>query len=153
MCAAYTKIETYHIQAHELCRIHAYNIRHVYSIYTAYVHTMLHAYHTHFIHIACMVHTQNLAQRHAHAIQLYEEMYAGCVQLFNMQHVDNCMYAAHNNCTHVAYMYSDVCDLMWHACSAEPILCMQHTCSMGVLCVQHARSVYAQYVHQGSRYM
>ena len=31
-------------------------------------------------------------------------------------------------------------------------LCMQHTCDMDVLCVQHARSVYAQYVQQGSRY-
>ena len=27
-------------------------------------------------------------------------------------YINNCMYAAHNNCTSVAYMHSDACDLM-----------------------------------------
>ena len=43
----------------------------------------------------------------AHTIHPYEEMYVDCVQLFACS-----MYAAHNNCTRVTYMYSDVCDLM-----------------------------------------
>ena len=32
MCAALTKIETCHIQAHEVCRIHACTIQHIYCI-------------------------------------------------------------------------------------------------------------------------
>ena len=44
-----------------------------------------------------------------------------CLLAACMLYINNCMYAAHNNCTHLAYIYSDVCDLMWHACGAEPI--------------------------------
>ena len=56
---------------------------------------MLHMYaarvlHTQYIHIACILHIQKLAQRHTHAIQAYEEMYAVCVQLFTCS-----MYAVH----------------------------------------------------------
>ena len=122
MCAAYTKIETCHIQAHEVCRIHACTMQH-----TAYISATV--LHTQYIYIACMLHTQKLAQR-----------YAVRVQLFTCS-----MYAAHNNCTHVAYMYSDVCELMCMLCgmrkALSQFLCMQHTCNMDVFCVQHVCSI------------
>ena len=108
----------------------------------------------HTIHPYCMhAHTQKLVQRHTHAIQAYEEMYAVCVHAACMLNTNNCMYAAHNNCTHLAYMCATSCACMWHACGVEPIFVYQHTCNMDILCVQHACSVYAQYVQQGSRYM
>ena len=129
---------------------------HILGIYTAYIlHTCTPAHVTHVcctraahtIHPYCMhAHTQKLVQRHTHAIQAYEEMYAVCVQLFTC-----IMYAAHNNCTHLAYIYSDVCDLMCMYVALSQFLCMQHTYNMDVLCVQHVCSVYAQYVQQGSR--
>ena len=115
-CAAYTKIERCHIQAHEVCRIHACTILHTYCTHTAYIisATLLHilgmytayilhmctpAHVTHVcctraahtIHPYCMhARTQKLVQHHSHAIQAYEEMYAVCVQLFTCS-----MYAVH----------------------------------------------------------
>ena len=133
--AAYTKIEICHIQAHEVCRIHACtilhlhtyciyiyylaaHIRHVYSIHTAYVHTctcytcMLH---TQYIHIACMcVHknwfsTIRMPYKH---MKKCMQFVCNCLHAACMLYINNCMYAAHNNRTHLAYIYSDVCDLM-----------------------------------------
>ena len=98
---------------HTYCIYICYHIRHVYSIHTAYVHTctcntcMLHACCTHNTSIlhACCIHKNWLS---ATLIPYkHEEMYAAC-----MLYINNCMYAAHNNCTRVAYMYSYACDLM-----------------------------------------
>ena len=108
-CAEYMHVQ-YCICIHTayICYLAAH-IRHVYSIHTAYMHTctcytcMLHTIHPYCMHAR----TQKLVQRHTHAIQAYEEMCAVCVHLFTCS-----MYAAHNNCTRVAYMYSDMCDLM-----------------------------------------
>ena len=65
--------------------------------------------------------TKKLVQRHTHAIQAYEEMYAVCVHAACMLYINNCMYAAHNNCTHLAYMCATSCACMWHACGVESI--------------------------------
>ena len=124
-------LKTCHLQAHEVCRIHAY-IMHTYCIYisatllhnilgmytaymyTAYVHTctcytcMLHACCTHNTSIlhACYIHKNWLGTTR----MPYKHM-KKC-----MQFVCNCLHAAcmlHiNNSTQVAYMYSDACDLM-----------------------------------------
>ena len=80
----------------------AAHIRHIYLLpcCTAYIlHTCIPAHVTHvcctraahIIHPYCMhARTQKLVQRHTHAIQAYEEMYAICVQLFTCS-----MYAVH----------------------------------------------------------
>ena len=135
---------------------HTAYILHTYCIYICYlaaqhtycIHAHLHTQYM-YIHIACMLHTQKMAQRHTHAIQAYELMYAVCVQLFTCS-----MYAAHKlhtSCIHVfRYVRPHV-----HVCgmrvALSQFLCMQHTCKMGVLCVQHACSIYAQLLQQGSR--
>ena len=90
---------------------------HILGMYTAYIlHTCTPAHVTHVcctraahtIHPYCIhAHTQKLVQRHTHAIQAYEEMHAVCVQLFTCS-----MYAVYNSYTHLAYIHSDVCDLM-----------------------------------------
>ena len=68
------------------------------------------------------------------------------------------MYAAHNNCTHGTYMYSDVCNLMhvacvchvrgmhvsctWHACGAEPIFVYAaHMCMCCSMCAAYMHSM------------
>ena len=108
---------------------------HILGMYTAYIlHTCTPAHVTHVccthaahtIHPYCMhARTQKLVQHHTHAIQAYEEMYAVCVQLFTCsmyaEYINNCMYASHNNCTHLAQMCATSCACMWHACGAEPI--------------------------------
>ena len=137
MCAAYTKIETCHIQAHEVCRIHACTIQHTYILhnyicylaahirhYTAYViraHLhMLHMYaarvlHTQYIHIACMrIHKKwfsatRMPYKHMKKCMPFV---CNCLHAACMLYINNCMYAAHNSCTHLAYIHSDVCDLM-----------------------------------------
>ena len=129
----------------------------MYAAYILHTCTSAHVTHVcctcaaHTIQPYCMyAHTQKLVQRHAHAIQAYEEMYAVCVHAACMLYINNCMYAAHNNCTHIAYMCATSCGMR---VALSQFLCMQHTCNMDILCVQHACSVYAQYVQQGSRYM
>ena len=117
---------------------------------------MLHMYaahmlHTKYIHIACMLHTQKLAQRHTHAtykhLKKCIQFVGNCLHAACMLYINNCMYAAHNNCTHVAYMYSDVCDLMLHACVVEPILVcgahMQYGCIVCAARVQHICTICA----------
>ena len=127
-------------------------MQHTYCIH-AHLH-MLHMYAAHTIHPYCMhARTQKLVQRHTHAIQAYEEMYAVCVHAACMLYINNCMYAAHNNCTHLAYMCATSCACMWHACGVEPIFVYAAHMQYGCMYVQHACSVYAQYVQQGSRYI
>ena len=81
---------------------------------------MLHMYaahmlHTQYIHIACMrVHknwfsTIRMPYKH---MKKCMQFVCNCLHAACMLYINNCMYAAHNNCTHLAYIYSDVCDLM-----------------------------------------
>ena len=123
-------------------------MQHTYCIH-AHLH-MLHMYAA-CVHPYCMhARTQKLVQRHTHAIQAYEEMYAVCVHAACMLYINNCMYAAHNNCTHLAYMCATSCACMWHACGVEPIFvyathaiwvyCMCSTCAayMHSMCSKEA---------------
>ena len=167
MCAAYTKIETCHIQAHEVCRIHAYTIQHTYCIYICYLHAHICMYTAYILYISatilgmylhtCSIYTAYILHiyllpykaciQHTYCIRAHLHMYAAhvlhtihpyccihknwlsatripykhnmkkCMQFVcNCLHaacnINNCMYAAHDNCTRVAYMYSDACDLM-----------------------------------------
>ena len=126
-------------------------MQHTYCIH-AHLH-MLHMYaarvlHTQYIHIACLRIHKNLVQRHTYAIQAYEEMYAVCVHAACMLYINNCMYAAHNNCTHIAYMCATSCACMWHACGVEPIfvyaahmqycVCSTHAVYMHSMCSKEA---------------
>ena len=115
MCAAYTKIETatMHIRCaeymHAQYSIHTAYISatfmHILGMYTAYLRAHLHIHmyaarvlHTKYIHIACMVHTQKLAQRRTHAIQQmkkYMQFVCNRLHAACMLHINNCMYAAH----------------------------------------------------------
>ena len=124
--------------SNEVYRIHACTILHTYCIHTAYISAtllhilgmytycirahphMLHMYaarvlHTQYIHIACMrVHknwfsTTRMPYKH---MKKCMQFVCNCLHAACMLHINNCMYAAHNNCTHLAYIYSDVCDLM-----------------------------------------
>ena len=102
-----------------------------YSIHTTYVHTctcytcMLH---TQYIHIACMLHTQKLAQRHTHTIQAYEEMYAVCVQLFtcSMYAVHKQLHVCSTHAIQVYYMCSMRAAYMHSMCSKEADICAAH---------------------------
>ena len=155
-------LHTHKLKHATLCRIHACSIHNdTYCIYICY----LAAHIRHVTHVCC---THNTSIMHACCIHKnrlsatcmpYKQMkkcmqfVCNCLHAACMLYINNCMYAARNICAHVAYMYSDVCDLMCMSVALSQFLCMQHTCNMDVLCVQHACSVYAQYVQQGSRYM
>ena len=93
-----------------ICYLAAY-IRHVYSIHTAYVH-MLHMYaarvlHTQYIHIACMrVHKNwfsTILMPYKH-MKKCMQFVCNCLHAACILYINNCMNAAHNNCTHLAYM-------------------------------------------------
>ena len=128
---------TCHIQAHEVCGIHACTILHTYctyisatllhilGMYTAYIlHTCTPAHvthvcctvlHTQYIHIACMrIHKNWFSATHMpyNHMKKCMQFVCNCLHAACMLYINNCMYAAHNNCTHLAYIYSDVCDLM-----------------------------------------
>ena len=112
---------------HAQCSIHnAYisaNFMHILGMYTAYIlHTctcytwMLHACCTHNTSIlhACCIHknwlsTTRMPYKH---IKKCMQFVRNCLHAACMLYINNCMYATHNNCTRVAYMYSDACDLM-----------------------------------------
>ena len=96
----------------------------------------------HTIHPYCMhARTQKLVQRHTHTIQEYEEMYAVCVHAACMLYINNCMYAAHNNCTHLAYMCAPSCACMWHACGVKPIF-VYAAHMQWIYCVCSTRAAY-----------
>ena len=159
MCAAHTKIETCHIQAHEVCRIHVCTMQHTYilhiyllpsctyySIHTAYVHTctcytcMLQACCTHNTSIlhACCIHKNWLSSTRTPLKKC-------------MQFVCNCLHAAcmlYIIITHVLHtciqMCATSCACMWHACGAEPIFVyaahMQYGCK-AFSCIPHRHKV------------
>ena len=152
MCAALTKTETCHIQAHEVCRIHACTMLHTYSIHTAYISaTLLHSIHTAYMHTcahntctsilhACCIHKNWLSATRMPYKHMNKcmQFVCNCLHVACMLYINNCMYAAHK------LHYSDMFDLMcmYVACVyAEPILCMQHTCYMGD-CVCSTRAAY-----------
>ena len=132
-CAEYMYAQ-YSIHTAYICYLHAH-IRHVYSIHTAYISaTILGMYtaysiHTAYVHTCtcytCMLHTcctHNTSILHACCIHKnwlsatripYKHMkncipfVCNCLHAACMLYINNCMYTAHNNCTHVIYMYSD----------------------------------------------
>ena len=128
MCAAYTKIETCHIQAHEVCRIHVYTIQHTYCIYICYLHahimhvysnisaTILGMYTAYILHMCTPAHVTHVCcTRAAHTIHPYCCIHKNWLSATRipykhmkrcMQFVCNCLHAACmlyiNNCMYAA---------------------------------------------------
>ena len=130
------------------------HITHVCSIHTAHVHTCTcyTCYNVCCMRAAYTIHPYCMHAAYtkigSHAIQVYEEMCAVCVQLFTCS-----MYAVHKLhvcCTHKTtahvlhtciQMRVISCACMWHACGDEPIFVyaahMQYGCIVCAARVQH----------------
>ena len=112
------------------------------------MHTCTHNICTSILHACCTYNTSIL-----HACCIHKNWLSATRMPYKhmnkcMQFVCNCLHVAcmlYINYTHLAYMYSDMCDLMcmYVACVAlSQFLCMQHTCNMGVYCVCSTRAAY-----------
>ena len=106
-----------HMRYQNTCMHNTAYILHIY-IYATFMHILGIIHHAYYTHISFIwhAHTQKLAQRHMHATQKHMkkcmQFMCNCLHAACMLYINNCMYAAHNNCTHVGYIYSGVFNLM-----------------------------------------
>ena len=122
MCAAYTKIEACHIQAHEGCRIHACIIQHTYCI-CAHLHMLVCAAHTLLPYCMNVAYTKIGSAPH-----VYHPLQKCVLHIYCVQRNTHAEYTC-AKCAQIAHVYTNTCCLH--------LFCMCAYCNQ-VACVQSA---------------